>query len=103
MSLSLQALLYRRFNCQCVYCQKTISRDVATIEHLKPKCYGGTDHKHNIVLACHACNNLRGNMELKRFFNERAAGDVSGALKLTENAMGWGADLKRLLSDTPTG
>jgi 5-methylcytosine-specific restriction endonuclease McrA len=40
----------------CVYCG-----DIAdTLDHLIPESLGGRDYLHNLVAACHACNNRRG-------------------------------------------
>lgn len=32
----------------------------ATIDHLVPKCMGGTDNDNNLVAACMPCNNKKG-------------------------------------------
>ena len=32
----------------------------ATIDHMVPKCHGGTRHPRNVVAACWACNNAKG-------------------------------------------
>ena len=51
---------------KCCYCGRSIylefdrGSQVATIEHLKRRCDGGTDHPDNLALACHGCNSQRG-------------------------------------------
>lgn len=56
----------------CVYCRRPLSYDhptlglvphnkYATIDHLLPADQGGDDDPENCVLACHACNNSKGN------------------------------------------
>lgn len=37
----------------------TYNKDGATIEHLHRVCEGGTDARHNLVLACSTCNSYR--------------------------------------------
>lgn len=39
-----------------------IPRDCATVEHLQPRCYGGSNKIHNKALACHHCNTMRGHV-----------------------------------------
>lgn len=39
----------------------------ATADHVIPTSAGGTDHLSNIVMACSACNSLRGNMKFSKF------------------------------------
>lgn len=40
--------------------RKRVGEHFATVEHLIPKAHGGTDAWSNIVMACKACNNARG-------------------------------------------
>ena len=54
---------------RCCYCLRatwhpsygeTGSRGkLATLEHFIPRANGGTDHMHNLVMACYSCNNRR--------------------------------------------
>lgn len=37
-------------------------KNAATVDHLKPKCSGGSNEQDNLVIACRACNERRGNM-----------------------------------------
>ena len=37
----------------------------ATLDHVIPRCHGGEDKDHNIVIACYRCNNLKGNTYLQ--------------------------------------
>jgi hypothetical protein len=37
-----------------------LDRDHATIDHKTPKAHGGTNDPDNLVLACNACNNAKG-------------------------------------------
>lgn len=41
----------------CHYCSKEFER--LTRDHVVPRSRGGADMDWNIVLACHACNNLK--------------------------------------------
>jgi uncharacterized protein (TIGR02646 family) len=58
----IRAQLYEQQNGLCCYCNKQVTLesvddpDSATIEHLKPKCMGGTNDIENLALACYKCN-----------------------------------------------
>lgn len=52
---------------KCIHCQRHLDvgldgRPVskATIEHIRPRCHGGTDELMNVALACRGCNNEKG-------------------------------------------
>lgn len=53
-------------NWRCCYCcVPMVMRGagnvrLATLEHIMPKCLGGTDHPDNLAIACVVCNNDRG-------------------------------------------
>ena len=49
----------------CIYCDKVLSLDNYTMEHIVPDSYGGTFNSTNLTVACAECNNKRGN---KSFF-----------------------------------
>jgi 5-methylcytosine-specific restriction endonuclease McrA len=63
--------VYRRDNGRCRFCGVALSRNEFTLDHLLPRCRGGPDWDVNLVVACTACNNEKGdkaidevNMEL---------------------------------------
>lgn len=41
---------------------------LATLEHIKPQCRGGTDHFYNTVMTCDRCNSRRGTMNIMKFW-----------------------------------
>jgi 5-methylcytosine-specific restriction endonuclease McrA len=52
-------------NHRCCYCGvRTTDEqgrgDSATLEHILPRRHGGRDDYANVVMACHGCNNSRG-------------------------------------------
>jgi 5-methylcytosine-specific restriction endonuclease McrA len=60
----------------CVYCGIPARRpgrgvkrgpDLATLDHVHPRSFGGLLTRDNLVLACSACNNERGTMEAEAF------------------------------------
>lgn len=44
----------------CCYCNVVFLIDNLTIEHITPRCLGGTNDSNNIALACAPCNLERG-------------------------------------------
>lgn len=64
---------------QCHYCgrdtvlprsgAKNHGKAIATLDHIATQSDGGTDHLHNMVVACSACNTDRGNMPYEKFYN----------------------------------
>lgn len=45
----------------CFYCEKLLSFENATVEHLIPLAYGGDSGGKNIAIACESCNIKRPN------------------------------------------
>lgn len=57
---------------KCHWCsQPMISqygfRNTATVEHMIPRCEGGSNERHNLTAACYRCNNDRGSQNATRF------------------------------------
>jgi 5-methylcytosine-specific restriction endonuclease McrA len=48
------------FNCQCVYCGETYELHELTLDHVRPKCFGGEDLTSNLVPSCRKCNQDKG-------------------------------------------
>ena len=68
--------VFARDEGRCVYCGiparqpgRGVKRapDLATLDHVVPKSFGGPLNRDNIVLACSACNNERGTMDAQAF------------------------------------
>ena len=57
--------LLQKFNRKCAYCGK---KDVLMeIEHIIPKSRGGSDRVSNLTIACHECNQTKGNQTAEEF------------------------------------
>jgi 5-methylcytosine-specific restriction endonuclease McrA len=57
--------LLEKFSRTCIYCG---TQNVPLeIDHVNPKSRGGTDKISNLVLACHECNQEKGNRDIKEF------------------------------------
>jgi 5-methylcytosine-specific restriction endonuclease McrA len=75
--------VYARDGGRCVYCGIPARRpgpgvkrapDLATLDHVHPRSFGGPLPPGNLVLACSACNNERGTMEAEAFRLLKAGG-----------------------------
>lgn len=52
--------VYARDKGRCQYCGTALSRREATIDHVLPRARGGRTQWTNVVLACRACNQRKG-------------------------------------------
>lgn len=71
--------LLRRSGGKCEYCGKQCNRidkhpDSATIDHVVPTTGGGSDNMSNLKLACHACNQSKGDSYVDEWKEERGFG-----------------------------
>lgn len=71
-----RAVIYARDDFRCVYCGRDVivttdpeivsrfkTRPIASIDHIIPRCEGGTNEEDNLVTACRRCNLERGTMD----------------------------------------
>ena len=56
--------LFERDDWMCQYCGEPLTKRVATIDHLVPRCVGGRTSWGNCVTACAACNRQKGHQRL---------------------------------------
>lgn len=55
-------LLFKQKN-KCCYCECPLTRETATIEHLKRRKDGGKSCNDNLAVACESCNHGRGQID----------------------------------------
>ena len=53
---------------RCVYCAGALCADAATLDHVLPRRLGGPTDAENVVVACYACNVLKGGRAPFDFF-----------------------------------
>ena len=61
--------IYERDGNRCVYCG-TAKGPRFTLDHLLPRCLGGTNAVTNLVSACASCNGSRQHKSLRQWFRE---------------------------------
>lgn len=54
--------LYKRDSGTCQYCEKVLTDETATIDHILPRSRGGLTSWENCVICCASCNSKKGNM-----------------------------------------
>jgi 5-methylcytosine-specific restriction endonuclease McrA len=59
--------LLEKWSRKCVYCGK--KNVPLEIEHIIPKSKGGSDRISNLTLACHECNQKKGNQSIEEFLD----------------------------------
>ena len=81
--------LLEKFGRKCCYCGK--ENIPLEIEHIIPKSRGGTDRIDNLCLACHECNQKKGNMTAEEFGYPDIQKQVKQTLKDTSvvNSTRW--------------
>lgn len=52
--------LYEVGGGRCHYCECELSREAMTIDHVIPLAKGGPNSQDNMVIACRACNEAKG-------------------------------------------
>lgn len=61
--------LLAKWNRQCAYC--SVENVPFEIEHIQPKSKGGSDRVSNLTLACHSCNQSKGNQDVRDFLSSK--------------------------------
>ena len=75
----LRAYLLVKYDYCCVYCKK---RDVPfELDHIRPKSRGGSDRPSNLCLACHECNQAKGNRTAREFGHPEVEAQAKVPLK----------------------
>jgi len=78
--------LLEKYKRTCIYCGKT---DVPLeVEHIVPKSKNGSNRVSNLAIACHFCNQKKGNKNLEEFLKKKP--DILKSVK---------SELKKSLSD----
>ena len=49
----------------CFFCDRTIPKGEASVEHLVPASADGSDHPNNLVACCKTLNSIFGNLSVK--------------------------------------
>ncbi|WP_414585473.1 RNA-guided endonuclease IscB [Scytonema sp. PCC 10023] len=61
--------LLEKWNRKCAYCG--VADTKLEVEHIQPRSKGGSDRISNLTLACHGCNQAKGNQDIRDFLNKK--------------------------------
>lgn len=61
--------LLAKWNRKCAYC--SVENVPFEIEHIQPKSKGGSDRVSNLTIACHNCNQSKGNQDIRDFLLDK--------------------------------
>jgi hypothetical protein len=62
--------IFEAWDWKCAYCERELTEDTATIDHVIPKHKGGHNVKNNMVCCCCKCNRSKGSQLLADFYTE---------------------------------
>ena len=62
--------LLEKWGRKCAYCG--IENVPLEVEHIHPKSQGGTDRISNLTVACHDCNQKKGNQDIQDFLSSKS-------------------------------
>ncbi|HNR64956.1 MAG TPA: RNA-guided endonuclease IscB [Atribacterota bacterium] len=68
---------------KCAYCGKGGMKEKLEVEHIIPRSRNGSNRISNLTLACHKCNQKKGNMTAKEFGKPEVQGNAKKPLKDT--------------------
>jgi 5-methylcytosine-specific restriction endonuclease McrA len=59
--------LLEKWGRKCAYC--SVENVPLEVEHIQPRSKGGSDRVSNLTLACHKCNQTKGNQDIREFLS----------------------------------
>jgi len=62
--------IVKAFNCKCVYCGTKYESKDLTIDHVRPRCFGGQSFTSNLVPSCRRCNQAKGSRNWLEWMRE---------------------------------
>ena len=70
----------------CAYCGKSHSEEGdpldLTLDHIRPRTYGGSSMRSNLIPACFCCNSRKGSAEWKSWFKAQAFFSAARAARI---------------------
>jgi 5-methylcytosine-specific restriction endonuclease McrA len=61
--------LLAKWNRKCAYC--SVENVPFEVEHIQPRSKGGSDRVSNLTIACHDCNQSKGNQDVREFLSSQ--------------------------------
>lgn len=67
MTKNIRLIIFEKYNGRCAYCGREIKAIQFHVDHIQPKCFGGTDELDNLNPSCSSCNNYKLNYTIEEF------------------------------------
>ncbi len=77
--------LLEKWGRKCAYCD--VENVPLEVEHIQAKSKAGSDRISNLTLACHDCNQQKGNLDVADFLNEKYKFDLIAAKNRIDNVL----------------
>jgi len=71
-SKSIRERVFRRDSFSCRYCGANLKRGTPTIDHIVPRCQGGSDDLDNLATCCSTCNSSKGGRTPEQWSKRRS-------------------------------
>jgi 5-methylcytosine-specific restriction endonuclease McrA len=59
-----RALIQSKFGNRCAYCGRELDYREVILDHVVPKCKGGTKDEENLYPACRSCNEMKASLDM---------------------------------------
>lgn len=67
MKKAQRIVVHEKYGGRCAYCGKVIAHKDMQVDHVLPKCRGGSDDTDNLMPACRRCNHYKRSADLEGF------------------------------------
>lgn len=67
MNKSLREKVHAKYNRKCGYCGRDIQYKEMQVDHIHPRCAGGTNEPNNLMPTCRQCNHYKRDSTLEMF------------------------------------
>ena len=73
LGYEIREYLLEKYHRLCQYCIGTSGDNRLEVEHIRPRSKGGSSRLSNLTLACHTCNQAKGNMDIHEYLSGNPA------------------------------
>lgn len=67
MTTAMREKVYQKSDGHCAYCGRSMAIEQMQIDHIAPKCLGGSDAIDNLNPSCRMCNHYKRSLTVEKF------------------------------------
>lgn len=82
MKKEIRQQVYNKYDGHCAYCGYELEYKDMQVEHIKPRCVGGTNDIENLLPTCRLCNHYKRGNDLDSFRNWLLGGLIDRIRKI---------------------